>query len=138
MIRRPPRSTRTDTLFPYSTFVRFAVAVAVVVDGEVHEGRGNELKLAHGAGPGAGHLGDADVALVEDLQGVEDLGAEEVVAPALVRTRRQRGDHRVAARVVAEVALQSQAGHHEARLPAEPGGDLLHQRAGPVGPPAGL
>src|SRR3546814_11856076 len=31
-----------------------AVAVAVVVDGEVHEGRGNGLELAHGAGPGAG------------------------------------------------------------------------------------
>src|SRR3546814_13119014 len=115
MIRRPPRSTRTDTLFPYSTFVRFAVAVAVVVDGEVHEGRGNELKLAHGAGPGAGHLGDADVALVEDLQGVEELGAEEVVASALVRQGRQRGDHRFTAGVVAQVALQAPEGHQIGR-----------------------
>src|SRR3546814_12361620 len=86
MIRRPPRSTRTDTLFPYTTLFRssflrevvgrrgedvrqvvpdVAVAVAVVVDGEVHEGRGNELELAHGAGPGAGHRGGGDVALVE-------------------------------------------------------------------------
>src|SRR3546814_5846448 len=32
MIRRPPRSTRTDTLFPYTTLFRS-------VDGEVIEGR---------------------------------------------------------------------------------------------------
>src|SRR3546814_15751284 len=95
-----------------------AVAVAVVVDGEVHEGRGNELKLAHGAGPGAGHLGDADVALVEDLQGVEELGAEEVVAPAAVRQGTQRGANGEAAGVVADVALQAPEGHKEARLSA--------------------
>src|SRR3546814_11039543 len=29
MIRRPPRSTRTDTLFPYTTLFRSAVGVAV-------------------------------------------------------------------------------------------------------------
>src|SRR3546814_12166583 len=28
MIRRPPRSTRTDTLFPYTTLVRSALATA--------------------------------------------------------------------------------------------------------------
>src|SRR3546814_13766280 len=28
MIRRPPRSTRTDTLFPYTTLFRSAVAIA--------------------------------------------------------------------------------------------------------------
>src|SRR3546814_10113086 len=28
MIRRPPRSTRTDTLFPYTTLFRFAAAFA--------------------------------------------------------------------------------------------------------------
>src|SRR3546814_3781927 len=30
MIRRPPRSTRTDTLFPYTTLFRSYVVVAVV------------------------------------------------------------------------------------------------------------
>src|SRR3546814_11157550 len=30
MIRRPPRSTRTDTLFPYTTLFRSAAAQAVV------------------------------------------------------------------------------------------------------------
>src|SRR3546814_14694233 len=28
MVRRPPRSTRTDTLFPYTSLVRAAVAVS--------------------------------------------------------------------------------------------------------------
>src|SRR3546814_21030707 len=31
MIRRPPRSTRTDTLFPYTTLFRSAVYVAVMI-----------------------------------------------------------------------------------------------------------
>src|SRR3546814_3353352 len=30
MIRRPPRSTRTDTLFPYTTLFRSSVAVAAI------------------------------------------------------------------------------------------------------------
>src|SRR3546814_14546702 len=33
MIRRPPRSTRTDTLLPYTTLFRSAVEHVVVVDG---------------------------------------------------------------------------------------------------------
>src|SRR3546814_15714198 len=32
MIRRPPRSTRTDTLFPYTTLFRSALVVDVVAD----------------------------------------------------------------------------------------------------------
>src|SRR3546814_20853963 len=32
MIRRPPRSTRTDTLFPYTTLFRSAVFAADVLD----------------------------------------------------------------------------------------------------------
>src|SRR3546814_6416242 len=34
MIRRPPRSTRTDTLFPYSTLFR---SVPVVIKGSRHQ-----------------------------------------------------------------------------------------------------
>src|SRR3546814_4628538 len=30
MIRRPPRSTRTDTLFPYTTLFRSSVAISLV------------------------------------------------------------------------------------------------------------
>src|SRR3546814_15388513 len=34
MIRRPPRSTRTDTLFPYTTLFRANRNVALTVDAE--------------------------------------------------------------------------------------------------------
>src|SRR3546814_9441437 len=37
MIRRPPRSTRTDTLFPYTTLFR-STAIAVGVDVRKHAG----------------------------------------------------------------------------------------------------
>src|SRR3546814_7976191 len=35
MIRRPPRSTRTDTLFPYTTLFRSLGAIARLVIGQV-------------------------------------------------------------------------------------------------------
>src|SRR3546814_9912431 len=61
MIRRPPRSTRTDTLFPYSTLFRSA------------DGRGQELRRFFPAGPrfhadhrlAAGRAPDAGSAAVD-------------------------------------------------------------------------
>src|SRR3546814_3896069 len=48
MIRRPPRSTRTDTLFPYTTLFRSAHAVALrVVSGRL-DGCGIDVD-PHGA-----------------------------------------------------------------------------------------
>src|SRR3546814_17445678 len=48
MIRRPPRSTRTDTLFPYTTLFRSTLADPG--RGAVHIGRidGDHLNLAEG------------------------------------------------------------------------------------------
>src|SRR3546814_14064321 len=46
MIRRPPRSTRTDTLFPYTTLFRSS-----------GDGSGVELALALGGGLGLGRGG---------------------------------------------------------------------------------
>src|SRR3546814_65368 len=37
MIRRPPRSTRTDTLFPYTTLFRSVDWAGVAVDGGFHD-----------------------------------------------------------------------------------------------------
>src|SRR3546814_4717199 len=54
MIRRPPRSTRTDTLFPYTTLFR----------SQLHA-----LRLA--AGQGGGGLADVDVAEADFLQGLQ-------------------------------------------------------------------
>src|SRR3546814_13525579 len=39
MIRRPPRSTRTETLFPYTTLFRSDVPGVRVVDGDGREAR---------------------------------------------------------------------------------------------------
>src|SRR3546814_1421586 len=39
MIRRPPRSTRTDTLFPYTTLFRSPLANQLVVNDAANEGR---------------------------------------------------------------------------------------------------
>src|SRR3546814_4893623 len=56
MLRRPPRSTRTDTLFPYTTLFRSSTGHPArprfcrkAVRGTRH-GRGHECALGHGAG----------------------------------------------------------------------------------------
>src|SRR3546814_19202764 len=46
MIRRPPRSTRTDTLFPYTTLFRSVRRAAVLLFRDRHE-------LLHGSGEAA-------------------------------------------------------------------------------------
>src|SRR3546814_20397826 len=43
MIRRPPRSTRTDTLFPYTTLFRQGVQIVTVVEIEAGQFRGEAL-----------------------------------------------------------------------------------------------
>src|SRR3546814_2458808 len=49
MIRRPPRSTRTDTLFPYTTLFRSRHQLRIV--------QGGELDEPHAVGEGTPHLG---------------------------------------------------------------------------------
>src|SRR3546814_1312069 len=70
MIRRPPRSTRTDTLFPYTTLFRSAQQVgigqiAVVGQGDAIRGIDVErLRLGRSrtAGGRVAHVADAHVA----------------------------------------------------------------------------
>src|SRR3546814_17278360 len=47
MIRRPPRSTRTDTLFPYTTLFRSNSAL-VIVRGDSHVG--GSIQIVQGGG----------------------------------------------------------------------------------------
>src|SRR3546814_16114361 len=61
MIRRPPRSTRTDTLFPYTTLFRSAddrlVGIIFIADDIGAAGR---LRRARFGGAGRGGGGDDD------------------------------------------------------------------------------
>src|SRR3546814_4111287 len=53
MIRRPPRSTRTDTLFPYTTLFRSAATAA---RGRIVGAQGHRRQRRRGQGaPAAGH-----------------------------------------------------------------------------------
>src|SRR3546814_4172549 len=46
MIRRPPRSTRTDTLFPYTTLFRSRFAMSCCIrDGLAYPGSGNYIVI---------------------------------------------------------------------------------------------
>src|SRR3546814_2752387 len=64
MIRRPPRSTRTDTLFPYTTLFRSADAR-----------RGDDETAALVGVVGAGQP-DAEMGLVEGVLGEADRGEQ--------------------------------------------------------------
>src|SRR3546814_5748436 len=46
MIRRPPRSTRTDTLFPYTTLFRSVYAPARLHRGAAHAARTGRARLS--------------------------------------------------------------------------------------------
>src|SRR3546814_5274925 len=98
MIRRPPRSTRTDTFFPYTTLFRSlgsaaAGEAAELAVGGKHRVAGDEDRDRVGAaggadGPrdGAGGLGEVAVGLrmaVGDRQHLAPYGAVEVAAARL-------------------------------------------------------
>src|SRR3546814_19136975 len=64
MIRRPPRSTRTDTLFPYTTLFRSVLHRHLLGRfGVLDQQDGPRRHLAHGAD----HLGVSGVADQQDL-----------------------------------------------------------------------
>src|SRR3546814_14903395 len=87
MIRRPPRSTRTDTLLPYTTLFRSAQAVVQGVEDEVlldvgHRAPDQVLRLAGRGAAVAGRLGRLGPLgrLAEALAGQHDgLGADAAV-----------------------------------------------------------
>src|SRR3546814_9900071 len=71
MIRRQPRTTRTDTLFPYTTLFRSAVTFRLeraVVDGF------RLLDLAEGPAADALRRGKADLDLVEGFRLLDRIG----------------------------------------------------------------
>src|SRR3546814_2045989 len=85
MIRRPPGSTRTDTLFPYTTLFRSAlgalrlrevevdVAVADVAEGHRADARHHRLDQRRGARDELGRAGDSHRDVVLDGAALEFL-----------------------------------------------------------------
>src|SRR3546814_16564692 len=108
MIRRPPRSTRTDTLFPYTTLFRSPDLGAVAgdarlrgrhLDGVAVRGRrrAGEFRpdLAHAgiAGPVAGHVALVDRPSEEGARARRDAGTVARALPHLPRRRLGPGAH---------------------------------------------
>src|SRR3546814_20023449 len=62
MIRRPPRSTRTDTLFPYTTLFRSAFGAKAMIDGRGLDatGKGGVGEEEQGEAVGTAGHGDAE------------------------------------------------------------------------------
>ncbi len=91
---------------------------------EVHRvakiGGGHELRLAHGPGIGAQHVRRRHVAVVEDVQGGDQLSTEEAGAPAVPGESGQRLDHMEVAHPGAEAGLQSPNAGDDARIDPEP------------------
>src|SRR3546814_6174256 len=63
MIRRPPRSTRTDTLFPYTTLFRSALSHSAILARSLH------LPLVVGAAQALQLVNDGDVLAVDGSGG---------------------------------------------------------------------
>src|SRR3546814_5289398 len=70
MIRRPPRSTRTDTLFPYTTLFRSRIV-------DVNGRHGISGALLPFSADGAVRVIDAFSQLVDDAQGTVGLDRSE-------------------------------------------------------------
>src|SRR3546814_19703583 len=92
MIRRPPRSTRTDTLFPYTTLFRSAERHDVVDAREVADTDGADGQPLHRAGDAA--RGD-HVALVERVLELDEDAGDDVLHQLLRTDADREPDHTV-------------------------------------------
>ncbi len=97
---------------------QIAPAVAVVVDGVAGEGRGHELGVAEGAGPGAFHGGGVDAVDGHHAQRLDQLGGEEFRTPLVAGQGGQRTNGRVVAHDGAVVGFQAPEGDQHLGLHA--------------------
>src|SRR3546814_9560217 len=74
MLRRPPRSTRTDTLFPYTTLFRSIPTLDMLGDGllRVYFSGRNERNVSH--------IGWAEIDLARPTE-IQDYSREPVLLP---------------------------------------------------------
>src|SRR3546814_14795556 len=106
MIRRPPRSTRTDTLFPYTTLVRSrpgaqplrpCPAAMELAPGEArdltgHRRQGSDRPRRNGAGPRRGQRPDVDQARPGEARRAAMELAPGGARDAAGASRRRQGD----------------------------------------------
>src|SRR3546814_13041187 len=95
MIRRPPRATRTDTLFPYTTLFRsHDAAERLGADGDADLRTGVGHRLAAGEAVGRVHRDGADGVFAEMLGDLEDEAVAVIVGLERGQDRRQLGIER--------------------------------------------
>ena len=82
-------------------------AVARPVHGVGEVGGGNELRVAHGGSPGAGEAVGLHDALLQDLEGGDELLIAIVLAAARIGQRGQRADDAHRALVLAEIRFHA-------------------------------
>src|SRR3546814_7679827 len=103
MIRRPPRSTRTDTLFPYTTLFRSDEQVRLL------ERFSREFRERHIEARRTGDLVAVDISFVGSLEGVG-----KTPAPGLTRGL-PAGRHRLPLALrLGQAQPQQDAGHRRA------------------------
>src|SRR3546814_11382891 len=83
MIRRPPRSTRTDTLFPYTTLFRSRTQQGALADAELRQGEGAGAVRADAEAAALLRV-EHHVGVVEEMLRDGDLGPLQVQAQAEV------------------------------------------------------
>jgi hypothetical protein len=106
-----------------------APAVAVVIDRIGQEAGRDELRVAHGPGPGSGHLPGRHVARLQDLQGGDQLRLEELSAASVISQRRHGRDDVGRSPTGAIGAFEAPDGGHDLRLDAVPALDPLQRLA---------
>src|SRR3546814_11977160 len=81
MVRRPPKSTRTDTLFPYTTLFRSNYTTSYLFSSGPFQNAGIKANYAFSDKVGlmVGLFNDWNV--YQDFNGVSDFGAQLSLAP---------------------------------------------------------
>src|SRR3546814_1690040 len=92
MIRRPPRSTRTDTLFPYTTLFRSRRVEVPGLKGRVDAGAGHALAVEHHRRDGFGGKTVSSALALQRAQVAGAAMAEAELRADVYFARRQSAD----------------------------------------------
>ncbi len=96
-----------------------APPVAVEIHGQAPEGRGHELGMTEGPGPGTHQPLGRHMTALKDLQGGEQLAPEERLTPAETGQRGQGGHQRPPTDGPAVIGFHSPDRHHHGRIDPE-------------------